>query len=70
MALQVRNRTYYHPKGLRPVKGKRINVPKLLVLEGYATDLDEAKALIAAQRIIFDGHHFSGTYLIMEILDD
>lgn len=52
------------------MKGKRINVPKLLVLEGYAKDEAEAKSLIVDRRVVFDGHVFSGVYLILEILEN
>lgn len=52
------------------MKGKRINVVKLLILEGFAKDEAEARQLIADRRVVFDGHHFDGTYLIMEILSD
>jgi hypothetical protein len=52
------------------MKGKRINVVKLLVLEGFAENEEAARALIKDRRVVFDGHHFDGTYLIMEILSD
>lgn len=49
--------------------GKHINVPKLLILEGYVKTIEEAKQLIASGMVAFDGHIFKGTYLIMQILE-
>lgn len=52
------------------MKGKRINVPKLLVLEGFATNDEDARRIIDEGLVVFDGHIFHGRYLILEILSD
>lgn len=52
------------------MQGKRINIPKLLVLEGFSPNLEAARQLIASGRVAFDGTIFRGVYLLMEILQE